>query len=182
MRTVMKALGALLIAAVLVEPVASASHACTGSGVNSAFAAASTCVAGRKSGRPAAPGTSGSSSDTTKFCQYLAVTSVCFGSCACAAVDLCDGNTKGVAPKANQTQQALFDEVCNAWNDNNCVPEKGEFQCGVNQYLVPTTTPAPTVTPTPAPSAAPVSTAPFIYLMMAVCATLLAVNMMELHM
>ena len=178
MRTVMKALGALLIAAVLVEPVASASHACTASGVNSSFAAASTCVAGRKSGRPAAPGKSGSSSDTTKFCQYLAVTSVCFGSCACKSVDSCDGNTKGVAPKANQTQQALFDEFCNAWNDNNCVPEKGEFQCGVNQYLVPTTTPAPT----PAPSAAPVSTAPFIYLMMAVCATLLAVNMMELHM
>ena len=182
MRTVMKALGALLIAAVLVEPVASASHACTASGVNSSFAAASTCVAGRKSGRPAAPGTSGSSSERTKFCQYLAETSVCFGKCACAAVDLCDGKTKGVAPKANQTQQALFDEVCNAWNDNNCIPEKGEFQCGVNQYLVPTTTPAPTVTPTPAPSAAPVSTAPFIYLLMAVCATLLAVNMMELHM
>ena len=184
MRTEMKALGALLIAAVLVEPVASASHAaaCNTSGVNSAFAAASTCVAGRKSGRPAAPGTSGSSSDTTKFCQYLAVTSVCFGSCACKSVDSCDGNTKGVAPKANQTQQALFDEFCNAWNDNNCVPEKGEFQCGVNQYLVPTTTPAPTPVPTPAPSAAPVSTAPFIYLMMAVCATLLAVNMMELHM
>ena len=177
MRTVMKALGALLIAAVLVEPVASTSHACTSSGVNSAFAAASTCVAGRKSGRPAAPGTSGSSSDTTKFCQYLAETSVCFGSCACAAVDLCDGNTKGVAPKANQTQQDLFDDVCNAWNNNNCIDEKGEFQCGKNQFLVPTTTPAPT----PAPSAAPVSTAPFIYLLMAVCATLLAVNMMELN-
>ena len=145
MRTEMKALGALLIAAVLVEPVASASHAaaCNTSGVNSAFAAASTCVAGRKSGRPAAPGTSGSSSDTTKFCQYLAVTSVCFGSCACKSVDLCDGKTKGVAPKANQTQQALFHEVCNAWNDNNCIPEKGEFQCGKNQFLVPTTTPAP---------------------------------------
>ena len=182
MRTVMKALGALLIAAVLVEPVASASHACTGSGVNSAFAAASTCVAGRKSGRPAAPGAVEASSERTKFCQYLAETSVCFGSCACKSVDSCDGNTKGVAPKANQTQQALFDEFCNAWNDNNCVPEKGEFQCGVNQYLVPTTTPAPTPVPTPAPSAAPVSTAPFIYLMMAVCATLLAVNMMELHM
>ena len=60
MRTEMKALGALLIAAVLVEPVASASHAaaCNTSGVNSSFAAASTCVAGRKSGRPAAPGRS----------------------------------------------------------------------------------------------------------------------------
>ena len=178
MRTEMKALGALLIAAVLVEPVASASHAaaCNTSGVNSAFAAASTCVAGRKSGRPAAPGAVEASSERTKFCQYLAETSVCFGSCACAAVDLCDGNTKGVAPKANQTQQDLFEEVCNAWNNNNCIDEKGEFQCGKDQMAVLPTT-------TPAPSAAPVSTviAPFFYLLTAVIATFLAVNTMELQ-
>ena len=102
------------------------------------------------------------SSERTKFCQYLAETSVCFGSCACAAVDSCDGNTKAVAPKANQTQQDLFDEVCNAWNNNNCIDEKGEFQCGKDQFS--------------AASAAPVSTAPFFYLLTAVIATHLAVN------
>ena len=175
MRTVMKAIGALIIAAVLVEPVASSS-ACTAELVNSQFTAASTCVAGRKGGRPAAPGQVQASSDRTKFCQYLAQTSVCFGACACAAMDSCDGNTKAVAPKANQTQQDLFDEVCNAWNNNNCIPEKGEFQCGKDQMAVLPTT-------TPAPSAAPVSTviAPFFYLLTAVIATFLAVNTMELQ-
>ena len=108
---------------------------CSADEVTAAFAAAKQMVESRASGRPAAPGRNASkSSERTAFCKYLNDTSARFGACACGAVDSCDGQTKGVAPLASSEQRDIFEGVCNAYNDNDCIPEMGrELQCGNDQ-------------------------------------------------
>ena len=109
---------------------------CSAYGVNAAFAAAKQMLDSRASGQPPAPGRDASkSSERTAFCKYLADTSAKFGACACRAVDSCDGQTKGVAPLASEEQRDIFEGVCNAYNDNDCIPEMGELQCGNNQNI-----------------------------------------------
>ena len=109
-------------------------NACSADDVNGAFDAAKQMVDSRASGRPPAPGRNASkSSERTAFCKYLTETSARFGACACGAVDSCDGQTKGVAPLASNEQRDIFEGVCNAYNDNDCIPENGELQCGNNQ-------------------------------------------------
>ena len=109
-------------------------NTCSADDVNAAFAAAKQMVDSRASGRPPAPGRNASkSSERTAFCKYLNDTSARFGACACGAVDSCDGQTKGVAPLASNEQRDIFEGVCNAYNDNDCIPEMGELQCGNNQ-------------------------------------------------
>ena len=109
-------------------------NTCSADDVNAAFAVAKQMVDSRASGRPPAPGRNASkSSERTAFCKYLNDTSARFGACACGAVDSCDGQTKGVAPLASNEQRDIFEGVCNAYNDNDCIPEMGELQCGNNQ-------------------------------------------------
>ena len=109
-------------------------NTCSADDVNAAFAAAKQMVDSRASGRPPAPGRNASkSSERTAFCKYLNDTSARFGACACGAVDSCDGQTKGVPPLASNEQRDIFEGVCNAYNDNDCIPEMGELQCGNNQ-------------------------------------------------
>ena len=112
----------------------SVNRTCSAGEVTAAFAAAKQMVDSRASGRPPAPGRNASkSSERTAFCKYLTETSARFGACACGAVDSCDGQTKGVAPLASNEQRDIFEGICNAYNDNDCIPENGELQCGNNQ-------------------------------------------------
>ena len=99
-------------------PAALTQAACTADEVNAAFVRAKRCVDSHNSVAPEV-------SDKTKFCNHVKeVGDHCFEKCACMAVDSCDGNTKAVAPLANQAQKDIFEGVCNSHNDNGC---SGEF-------------------------------------------------------